>query len=102
LYQFKRRAIKLTSYYRGTSLLSTSYKILSNFLPSRLSPYVDEIIGIISVGIDVTDQLQIRSFCILQILEKKMREQSDSTSAIRLIQLGGKYCTISSYGFGFP
>jgi hypothetical protein len=33
------------SNYRGTSLLSTSYKILSNILLSRLSPYIDEIIG---------------------------------------------------------
>jgi hypothetical protein len=30
---------------RGISLLSTLYKILSNILLSRLSPYVDEIIG---------------------------------------------------------
>jgi hypothetical protein len=29
---------------RGTSLLPTSYKILSNFLVSRLIPYADEII----------------------------------------------------------
>jgi hypothetical protein len=33
------------SNYRGISLLSTSYKILSNILLSRLSPYVDEITG---------------------------------------------------------
>jgi hypothetical protein len=33
------------SNYRGISLLSTSYKILSNILLSRLSPYIDEIIG---------------------------------------------------------
>jgi len=31
---------------RGISLLSTTYKILSNILPSRLTPYVDEIIGV--------------------------------------------------------
>jgi hypothetical protein len=31
--------------YHGTSLLSTSYKILSNILLSRLDPYKDEIIG---------------------------------------------------------
>jgi hypothetical protein len=31
--------------YRGISLLSTSYKILLNILLSRLSPYIDEIIG---------------------------------------------------------
>jgi hypothetical protein len=30
--------------YRGVSLLSTSYKTLSNIL-TRLSPYIDEIIG---------------------------------------------------------
>jgi hypothetical protein len=30
--------------YRGIALMSTSYKILSNILLSRLSPYVDEII----------------------------------------------------------
>jgi hypothetical protein len=33
------------SNYRGISLLSTSHKFLSNILLSRLSPYVDEIIG---------------------------------------------------------
>jgi hypothetical protein len=31
--------------YRGISLLSISYKLLSNTLLSRLSPYTDEIIG---------------------------------------------------------
>jgi sorting nexin-29 len=31
--------------YRGVSLLSTSYKIVSNILLSRLVPYIDEIIG---------------------------------------------------------
>jgi hypothetical protein len=33
------------SNYRGISLLSTSYKILSNILLSSLSPYIDEITG---------------------------------------------------------
>jgi hypothetical protein len=31
--------------YRGISLLSTSFKIVFNILLSRLSPYIDEIIG---------------------------------------------------------
>jgi hypothetical protein len=31
--------------YRGISLLSTAYKILSNILLPRLGPYIDEIIG---------------------------------------------------------
>jgi hypothetical protein len=33
------------SNYQGISLLPTSYKMLSNFLLSRLIPYADEIIG---------------------------------------------------------
>jgi hypothetical protein len=33
------------SNYRGISLLSTSYKILSNILLARLTPYADEITG---------------------------------------------------------
>jgi hypothetical protein len=33
------------SNYRGISLVSTSYKILSNTLLARLTPYADEIIG---------------------------------------------------------
>jgi hypothetical protein len=33
------------SNYRGISLLSTLYKILSRILLSRLTPYLDEIVG---------------------------------------------------------
>jgi hypothetical protein len=59
------------NYYHGISLLSTSYKILSNILLSRLSPYIDEIIGDDQCGFrrngSTTDQI----FCIHQILEKK-------------------------------
>jgi hypothetical protein len=61
--------------YRGISLLSVSYKILSNILLSRLGPYIDEIIGDHQCGFrrnrSTTDQI----FCILQILEKKMGVQ---------------------------
>jgi hypothetical protein len=57
--------------YRGISLLSSSYKIVSNILLSRLVPYVDEIIGGHQCGFrrnrSTTDQI----FCIRQILEKK-------------------------------
>ena len=34
-----------SSYYRGISLLSTTYKILSNILLSRSTSYAEEIIG---------------------------------------------------------
>ena len=44
--------------YSGISLLSTMYKILSNIL-SRLTPYAEEIIGIINVDFDLTGQLLI-------------------------------------------
>jgi hypothetical protein len=33
------------SNYRGTLLMPTTYKILSNILLSRLTPYAEEIIG---------------------------------------------------------
>jgi len=33
------------SNYRGTSLVSTTYKILPSILLSRLTPYAEEIIG---------------------------------------------------------
>jgi hypothetical protein len=59
------------SNYRGLSLLSNTYKILSNILLSRLTPYAEEIIGE-----DVCEFRRNRSttdhiFCIRQILEKK-------------------------------
>jgi hypothetical protein len=54
--------------YRGISLLSTSYKIVSNILLSRLVPYVDEIIVDHQCGFrrnrSTTDQI----LCIRQIL----------------------------------
>jgi len=36
--------------FRGISLLSTTYKILSNILLSRLTPYTEEIIGDLQCG----------------------------------------------------
>jgi hypothetical protein len=57
--------------YRGISLLSTSYNILSNIFLSRLIIYADEIIGGHQCGFrrnrSTTDQI----FYIHQILEKK-------------------------------
>jgi hypothetical protein len=44
---------------------------VSNILLSRLSPYADEIVGIIIVDFDETDQLLVTLFCILHMLEKK-------------------------------
>jgi hypothetical protein len=63
--------IKLPCNYRGIALLSTSYKILSNILSDKPTPYADEIFWDHQCGFwrnrSTTDQI----FCIWQILEKK-------------------------------
>jgi hypothetical protein len=58
-----KRVIKLTNNYCRISLLSTSYQILSNILLLKLSPYVDEIIG---VGFDVIDPVIIRFYAFVR------------------------------------
>ena len=47
------------SNYRGISLLSTTYRILSNILLSRLTQYAEKILGIMSVNFNATSQLLI-------------------------------------------
>jgi sorting nexin-29 len=59
------------SNYRGISLLSTSYKILSNVILSRLIPYADEIIGDYQCGFRRNRSTTNQIFYIHQILEKK-------------------------------
>jgi hypothetical protein len=74
------------SNYRGISLLSSSYKIFSSILLSRLAPYVDEIIGNHQCGFrrngSTTDQI----FLILRYWKRKMGVQWDCTSAIYRFQ----------------
>jgi hypothetical protein len=74
------------SNYRDISLLSTSYKTLSNILLSRLSVYVDEVIWDHECGFRRNRSTTDYSFCILQILENKMGVQWDSTSAVHRLQ----------------
>jgi hypothetical protein len=84
--------------YRGISLLSTSYKILSNILLARLTPYADKIIGHHQCGFrrnrSTTDQI----FYIRQILAKKW--EYNGTVRQLFIDLrkandsGGKYYTV--------
>jgi hypothetical protein len=57
--------------YLGISLLSTSYKILSNILLCRLTPYVDKIIGDHHCGFRRNQSTTDQIFRIHQILEKK-------------------------------
>jgi hypothetical protein len=58
------------SNYRQISLLSVSYKILSNILLSRLNPYIDEIIGDHQSGLQHNRSTTDQIFCIHQILLK--------------------------------
>ena len=58
--------------YRGISLLPTRYKILSNILLSRLTPYAEEIIGDHQCGFRHNRSTTDHLFCIRQILEKKV------------------------------
>jgi hypothetical protein len=52
-------------------LLSASYKILSNILLIRLTPYADEIIGDHQCGYRHNRSTTDKILCIWQILEKK-------------------------------
>jgi hypothetical protein len=71
-----------TSYsnYRGTSIFSATYKILSNILLSRLNPQAKEITGDNQCGfrrnVSTTDHI----FCVHQILQKEMDIQRGSIS----------------------
>jgi len=52
-------------------LSPTTYKILSNILLSRLTPYVNEITGDHQCGFQCNRSTTDQIFCICQILEKK-------------------------------
>jgi hypothetical protein len=52
-------------------LLSTSYKILSNILLARLTPYADEITGDHQCGFWHNRSTTVQIFYIQQILEEK-------------------------------
>jgi hypothetical protein len=56
--------------YRCISLLSTTYKILSNILLSRLTSYAEEVIGEHQCGFRRNRWTTDHIFCIRQILEK--------------------------------
>jgi hypothetical protein len=57
--------------YQGISLLSTAYKILSNILLTRLTPYVSEVSGDHQWGFRHNRSTVDQIFYIRQILEKK-------------------------------
>jgi len=88
------------SNYRGISLLPTAYKILSNILISRLTPYVDEITGDHQCGFRRNRSSTNQIFCIRQILDKKWEYHGTVhllfTDFEKAYDLEQKYCTIFS------
>jgi sorting nexin-29 len=59
------------SNYSGISLLSTTYKILSNIFLSRLTPHEEDITGVHQCGFRPNRSTTDHIFCIRQILETK-------------------------------
>jgi hypothetical protein len=57
--------------------LSTTYKVLSNILQSRLTPYAEEITGDHQCGFRHNRSTTVHIFCICQILEEK-REYNEA------------------------
>jgi hypothetical protein len=57
--------------YRGISLLSTVYKMLTNILLSRLTPYAEEIVRDHQYGFRRNRSNTVHIMCIRQILGKK-------------------------------
>jgi hypothetical protein len=57
--------------YRDISLFSTTYKILSSILLSRLTPYARELLRIINVDFDAAGQLLIVYSAFVKYLRKR-------------------------------
>ena len=101
IYLYVRRMIKqivkmITEAYH---FLSTTYKILSNILLSRLTPYEEEIIGHHKWGFSANRSASNHIVCIYQILEKKW-EYNEAVHQLSIdprkpiIQAGGRYYII--------
>jgi len=71
VYLLVRRVIKQTTIIIEAYHVSTTYKSLSNILLSRVTPYAEKILGIISVDFDVTGELLTIYSMSIKYLEKK-------------------------------
>ena len=72
------------SNYRGISLLSTTYKIVSNTLLSRLAPYAEQNITDHQCGFRRNSATTDHILCIRQILEKKWEYNKAANQLINL------------------
>jgi len=57
--------------YTDIPLFSSTYKLLSSVLLSRLNPYAEKLLGVISVDLDAAGKQTDQTFCICQIFQKK-------------------------------
>ena len=95
------------SNYRDIPLLPTTYKIFSNILLSRLTPYAKEIIGNHQFDFDATDQLLIICSAFVKYVrnsENTMKQCINSLQTLRsvMIQLGKWSCIIFSLSLVSP
>ena len=108
LYISIRRVIKKECrYYRGISLLSTMYKIFSNILLSRVTPYAEEITKSSNVDFDATDQLLTIYSALFEYLRKNRNTMKQcirylQTSRKLMFQLRGRFCIIFLFSFVSP
>ena len=66
----KKGNIMECSNYRGVSLLNRAYKILSNILFARISPFAENIIGNYQCGFRKNRSTTNQIFTLRQVLEK--------------------------------
>jgi len=69
--------------YTGIPVLSTTYKTLSNFLLSMLTPYAEEIIGDHQGGFWHNMSTTVHIFCTSQIPEKNGNKMKQCISYFR-------------------
>ena len=104
---FKKGNVTDCSNCRGISLFPTTYKILSNNLLSKLTPYAEETIGDHQRGLRRNRSITDHIFCIRQILEKKL-EYNEAVHQLFIdfkqayVQLGGRFYIILSLSLVSP
>jgi len=64
--------------------LPTTYKILSTILLSRLTPFTEEIIGVINMDFEATGQALIVNPAFVKYLKKMGIQQSSASALYRL------------------
>jgi hypothetical protein len=94
------------SNYHGMSLLSTSYRILSNIVLSRLTPCVDEIIGEHQCGFRYNRSTTDQIFAFIRYWRKW--EYSETVHQLFIgfkkayDSVRRKYCIMFSWSLGCP